>query len=407
MKIGVWHNTGGGGGARRHLYQHVKGLLERGHEVISCCPEFTSRGDFDIGSLVHQKHIPVPGRFEGRRFLHGRRNYNRALHRAMDAHAKKASAFLNEQRIDVLLAANCALTCIPAVGRFVRAPKVMYIQESNRGYEGLYNGWAYPEALEKFSPWSYWGIIERWHDQVQLQNRRIYLRRNIDCAKAYDLLLANSYISRELLWRSYGLPVKVSYIGVDTTLFQHQGKVREPFVLGVGSYAVHKNIPFLIRAVAGCATRIPLVWVGNSGAEAKAQEFKAYAAQLGVDFRPHFGLDDQQLVDLYNRASLHVCAPRLEPFGLTPLEAGSCGCPVLGLREGGLRETIIDGVTGLLLDESEEAFARTIDRLLAEPAVLERYGKEGIKWVSTRWSLNESISRLEAHLLSVLRGSHG
>jgi glycosyltransferase involved in cell wall biosynthesis len=41
-------------------------------------------------------------------------------------------------------------------------------------------------------------------------------------------------------------------------------------------------------------------------------------------------------------------APRLEPLGLAPLEAGACGLPVVAVAEAGVRETVVDGITGSL-----------------------------------------------------------
>jgi glycosyltransferase involved in cell wall biosynthesis len=401
MKIGIWHNTGAGGGARRHLYHHVKGLLEQGHEVVSCCPEFTGTGEHDIGQLVHEERISVPGRFEGSTFLHKRWGYNQALHDVMEAHCKGAAAYLDGEGIDVLLATNCALACIPAVGKFIQVPSVIYIHDSHRGYEGLYRGWCYPAASEQPARLSLSNMRQAWTDRVQMDNRRLYLRRNIDAAAAFTLRLTNSYFNREQLWRSYGLPTSVCYQGVDTSVFQCHSESRQPYVLGVGTYGVHKNIPFLIRAVAGCRGHWPLVWIGSSGARAQQEELAAYASGLGVEFRSLYGVTDAELVRYYNTASLHVCAPRLEPFGLTPLEAGACGLPVVGIREGGLRETVMDGVNGYLLDEDVESFSQKIDWLMSTHPERERLGEAGPEYIAANWTLQHSVQRLSRYLDAV------
>jgi glycosyltransferase involved in cell wall biosynthesis len=56
--------------------------------------------------------------------------------------------------------------------------------------------------------------------------------------------------------------------------------------------------------------------------------------------------------------------PAHEDFGIIPVEAQACGTPVLGLRRGGLLETVIDGETGLLVDSREPApYAAALRRL--------------------------------------------
>jgi len=109
------------------------------------------------------------------------------------------------------------------------------------------------------------------------------------------------------------------------------------------------------------------------------------------------------VVDLLNRAALLVYCPRLEPFGLAPLEANACGLPVVAVAEGGVRETVLDGVNGLLVEDDPEAVAAGIDRLLTDRTYASRLGTTGRELVSQRWSLSASIDRLEQRLAEVIR----
>lgn len=403
MKIGIWHNTGGGGGARRHLYQHVKGLLARGHEVVSCCPEFSAAGDHDIANLTHEERLPVKGTFEKGRFSHRRWNFNRALHDAMEQHCITAAKYLDQQNIDVLLATNCGLVCIPAIARHIRAPSVIYIHDPWRAYHApLGQGWEYPEYLERLPVLSYWGIRERLFDFVGLRERRVYIGREMRNAAAFDLRLTNSYFCRENIESAYRLSSEVSYQGVDTAVFKPRECPRESFALGVGSFWVHKGIDFVIEAMSRCRQPRRLVWIGNSGSDDARRHYDGMARKMGVYIETHAGISDDALVDLYNRGSFLLCAARLEPFGLTPLEANACGMPVLAIREGGFRETIRDGYNGRLVDKNLDQFATAMDWMFDHREDCEQMGKHGRAVVDEQWTLEQSISRLEAWLATVL-----
>jgi glycosyltransferase involved in cell wall biosynthesis len=117
-------------------------------------------------------------------------------------------------------------------------------------------------------------------------------------------------------------------------------------------------------------------------------------------------IDDNALIDLFNRASVMVYAPRLEPFGYSPLEANACGLPVVAVAEGGVRETIIDGVNGLLVEYDPRAMALVIARLLQEPSTARRLGATGRKLVVEKWSLEAAMERLEQHLIKVAHGAY-
>ncbi|HMB81467.1 MAG TPA: glycosyltransferase, partial [Vicinamibacterales bacterium] len=75
-------------------------------------------------------------------------------------------------------------------------------------------------------------------------------------------------------------------------------------------------------------------------------------------------LPDEEIRALYRRAAVTLL-PGEEDFGIVPLEAQACGRPVVALGRGGALETIVDGETGILVDESTpQAFAGAIRQAL-------------------------------------------
>ena len=95
-----------------------------------------------------------------------------------------------------------------------------------------------------------------------------------------------------------------------------------------------------------------------------------------------------------------VYAPRLEPFGYAPLEAAACGLPVVAKAEGGVRETVVDAVTGFLVDDDEQ-LGPSIARLLHQPELARLMGRSARRNAEATWSLDAATTRLEAQLLAI------
>jgi glycosyltransferase involved in cell wall biosynthesis len=112
---------------------------------------------------------------------------------------------------------------------------------------------------------------------------------------------------------------------------------------------------------------------------------------------------DETLVQRYNQAQVVLYAPQDEPFGLVPLEAMACETPVIGIAEGGVRETVIDGETGRLLPRSGPVWAAAIAELLADAPERDRLGRQGRQQVLSNWTWEEAAARVEAHLLAAAR----
>ena len=80
----------------------------------------------------------------------------------------------------------------------------------------------------------------------------------------------------------------------------------------------------------------------------------------------------------YSAADAFVTLPWYEPFGITPLEAMACAVPVIGSRVGGIKYTVRDGVTGLLVPPDDPAaLAQALGSLHRDARLRERMGRRG------------------------------
>lgn len=407
MKIAIWHNLPSGGG-KRALYYHVRGLVERGHIVEAWCPPTADQSYLPLSKLISEHVIPLDSNeasakgFIARSVSKYAHTINRL--RMMDRHCQLCADQINQGDFDVLFANCCMYFRATSIGRYSIIPSVIYLGEPYRYlYEALPQlPWAaLPTAQEgKWSP-TYWK--RSLADVLTVQGLRVQVREELINAQAFDRILVNSMFSRESILRAYGLDAKVCYLGIDTQKFVDQNKSKENFIIGIGAFIPEKNIELVITAISKVQKQRPkLVWVGNIGSEAYILSLKHLAASLGVDFEPCTRVGDEELVDLLNRSLMMVYAPRLEPFGFAPLEANACGIPVVAVAEGGVRETVINGVNGLLVEHDVDKVVEAIQRLLLNPELRQTLGCHGKNTVLQDWSLKCSIDRLEDQLEDVV-----
>lgn len=404
MKIAVWHNLPSGGG-KRALFDHVRGLVARGHHVEAWCPPTASQGFLPLGDLITEHVVglswPVPTQLSD--FWQITLHTERSL-AAMDEHCRLCAAQINSGDFDVLFANSCMFFRTTSIGHHVALPSVLYLQEPYRWlYEALPRlCWLAP-PVPAGSRLRVRELRRAFSDLRRVRNRRVQAREEVDNAAAFTRILVNSYFSRESVLRAYGLESEVCYLGIDTGHFVDAGLPREDYVVGLGSCTPEKNVILAIEAVAAMPEPRPrLVWVGNIATSNYQASVTELAATRGIALDLRIGVPDHELLDVLCRASVMIYAPRLEPFGLAPLEANACGVPVVAVREGGVRETIQDGVNGLLADPNPAAIAAALRRLHADPALARQLGEGGRRLVEQAWSLDAATARIERKLLDVL-----
>jgi glycosyltransferase involved in cell wall biosynthesis len=142
--------------------------------------------------------------------------------------------------------------------------------------------------------------------------------------KRSRLLIAISEHARSTLLERYGLPderVRTIHLGIDHARFTPGNREREPFLLYPANRWPHKNHDRLFDAFALVRRDRPelgLVLTGQGHDRGRLPE--------AVESRGHVSADE--LVDLYRGAACLVFPSLYEGFGLPPLEAMACGCPV-------------------------------------------------------------------------------
>lgn len=402
MKIAVWHNLPSGGG-KRALFYHLKGLKERGHQIeIWTTPRADNQYlDFNLIGPIHVIPFDSPGETVPMRDRFGYLGFHQdTAMRAMITHSRLCAEQIQAGNFDVLFANSCMVYASPYIARFVTLPTLLYLGEPLRY---LYEAqpqlpWCAPDAMQSWTSWSYWRMLV--NDLWRQRQLRVIMREEQLNAEAFDCVLVNSLFSVETCLRVYGLDTEVGYLGVDTSIFRPLNLARQPFVMCTGSFQARKDPSFIIEAISHIhpSRRPALVWVCNYTDSVFEAHMRQKAQQTGVNLSLYKMVSDEELVRLLNQASAFVYAPRLEPFGLAPLEANACGLPVVAVAEGGIRESIQHGQNGLLVHRDTHHMAQAIDSLLSNQTLWDEMSKRAIDIIDSQWSLTVCTDRIEQAL---------
>jgi glycosyltransferase involved in cell wall biosynthesis len=177
-------------------------------------------------------------------------------------------------------------------------------------------------------------------------------------------------------------PYRVIPEGVDPIFQPDQVKAREfcarydlspqGFVLAVGSLTADKRYEFLFEVMRCLGSEAPSLVICGGGP--LKDRLRAQAADLQVDAK-FLGLVDSDLLPgAYTAATLFVHACEIETFGLSVLEAMSCGCPIIAAAGGAVPEVVADA--GVLIPTRDpESYAAVLRSLLSNPSLQRTLGQ--------------------------------
>jgi glycosyltransferase involved in cell wall biosynthesis len=145
--------------------------------------------------------------------------------------------------------------------------------------------------------------------------------------------------------------------------------------------------------------------VADRSEDPEVARLQALARQLGVEAHVRFVGQQPRgaLRHYYGAANAFATTPWYEPFGITPVEAMACARPVVGSEVGGIKSTVIDGVTGFLIPSRDpRALAERLAQLYADPLLARRMGEEGLRRAYRHYTWRSVASQTAAVYAAVL-----
>jgi len=226
-------------------------------------------------------------------------------------------------------------------------------------------------AWDQFEAYFGAAAIGAWPSRALRPALAALARWDAQTASRVDRFVANSHHVSGRIRRYYNRDAAVVYPPVDIGFYQPDGTPPEAYFLIVSALVPYKRLDMAIEAARLAGARLRIVGDGPESHRLRG------AAGPHVEF---LGTrTDEEIRDLYRRTTA-VLLPGEEDFGIVPLEAQACGRPVVALGRGGALETVVDGVTGVLVAEATAvSLAEGIDRVRSvafDSAAIRRHAEQ-------------------------------
>lgn len=209
--------------------------------------------------------------------------------------------------------------------------------------------------------------------------------------------VAISNTVRDRIRECYGRDSVVIYPPVDTEFYTPAQVEREDFYLVVSALAPYKRFDLAIEACRKLGKKLVVIGSGQDAGKLRA------TAGPGIEF---LGWQPDVVIRDHLRRAKALLFPGEEDFGIVPLEAQACGCPVIAFGRGGATETVRalgDGPdpTGVLFDEQTvESLADAIERFERDA---DRFDPKAARRQAVRFRKD----RFESELFAYLDGVRG
>ncbi len=203
-----------------------------------------------------------------------------------------------------------------------------------------------------------------------------------------------------------GIPrpsVRVIYCGIDSRRYTPDPSARSPYPLFayLGRLRRYKGVDIVLRAFAALGDRSARLEIAGTGDHRLALERLANMLDLGDRVRFLGFISEAEKLALLRRAWALALASPKEGWGITNLEAAACATPVVASNSPGIRESVRDGETGLLVPHGDiAAMARAMATLAGSRETVTRLGTAGRRFAEG-FTWERAADETEAHLREI------
>lgn len=219
-----------------------------------------------------------------------------------------------------------------------------------------------------YTPMRYiWDMYEQYFGNSAFATKmamkffRPYLQKwDVETSKSVESFIAISENVKKRIKKHYNRDSTVIYPPVDTDSFTPSTTDNElstmNYYLVVSAFAPYKRVDLAIEAFNRLGYSLKIIGRGQNEKELKKNAGK------NIEF---LGWKDNDKLKEYYQNCRALIFPGEEDFGIVPVEAQSCGKPVIAYKKGGALETVLDGKTGVFFEN------QTVDSLVDSVKIFE------------------------------------
>ncbi|WP_370573295.1 glycosyltransferase [Methanomethylovorans sp.] len=329
MKVAIFHDyIGAIGGGEKLVLTLAKGL---GADVITTDVDMdsvTKMGFEDVKIISIGKTLKVPPL------------------KQIDASFKFATCDFSKKYDFFIFSGNWAFFAAKK-----HKPNVYYCHTPTRAFYDLYEVYRKNQSVFVSLPFVIWVHFHRRVSEYYLTH--------------VSKIVTNSMNTQKRIQRYFGRDSVIIYPPVDTSRFEY--KEYGDFWLSVNRLYPEKRVELQIEAFREMPDQ-NLIIVGGY---ATGDHASGYAAKLVMGLPANVTLmgsvSEEKLLELYATCKGHITTALDEDFGMTPIEAMASGKPTVAVKEGGYLETVLDEVTGLLVEPEVLSIVAAIKEVSSDP----------------------------------------
>lgn len=177
--------------------------------------------------------------------------------------------------------------------------------------------------------------------------------------------------------------IEIVHNGMSLRTEKYAVKTEYPLFLYLGRLQDYKNIDIAISAFARVLKKYQNAKLKIAGFGESYSKLRKLTKKLKIDGSVAFlgKVSHMDKTRLLSEAWVVIQPSQMEGWGITVIEANACGTPVIASRVNGLRDSVIDGITGILVEQRNVGlFARAMEQLIKNSRLRKKLSKEAYTW---------------------------